>query len=230
MIVLGSILVIMGFLGCCGAMKQVKVFLIIVSGRWYDLVLVHEDVFHLVRCHNWYNYRHWNWNNHLLRGVSIEVRRTNSTEITRNSARYVRGATRFATGTEPNETLGHFVSLGFHYVQCQCDLSEENALLALRVAFHCSFNAVASRANMISITPRYGIGQIHGGTVRWPWKQTLPIHWLAVQSARPWQRTGMICLWVTYRVLLLVQSQAIRHTQSWVPFQALIREVTSLFT
>ena len=31
MIVLGSVLAIIGFLGCCGAVKQVKIFLIIVS-------------------------------------------------------------------------------------------------------------------------------------------------------------------------------------------------------
>ena len=30
-IVLGSVLTIMGFMGCCGAMKQVKIFLVIVS-------------------------------------------------------------------------------------------------------------------------------------------------------------------------------------------------------
>lgn len=30
-IILGSVLLIVGFLGCCGAMKQVKLFLVFVS-------------------------------------------------------------------------------------------------------------------------------------------------------------------------------------------------------
>jgi len=64
-IVLGSILLIIGFLGCCGAMKQVKLFLTCVSEivvRVFLLLIYHDLVCDYCRTDNYI----WNSDNSLF--------------------------------------------------------------------------------------------------------------------------------------------------------------------
>lgn len=39
-IVIGGVILLLGFLGCCGAMKQVKVFLAIVNFKPFDYLKI----------------------------------------------------------------------------------------------------------------------------------------------------------------------------------------------
>ena len=69
-LVIGSVLVVIGFLGCCGAMKQVKIFLGLVS---FDL-LVHRTSSILTvcdHCHHYHSCRNRYYD--LFRCISIEI-------------------------------------------------------------------------------------------------------------------------------------------------------------
>lgn len=229
MIVLGCVLAVIGFLGCCGAMKQVKVFLIIVSDMSGNWAVANGDVFHLVRCHNYHNYPHWSRNSDLFRGVSLEIRKRNYTKTTSDSARQLRRTTWSEAGIESNETSSPFPRLGFPHVQCQYNLSRPKKSILLNVSFHCSFNVVAWGTDPISTLPKYGIEEIHGGIVRWAWMRTSPIHWLAVRLGTFFQRTGMICLWTSCKALLPVRRQAILLTRSYAHFSVSAMGRTFLF-
>ena len=78
-IVLGGILVIIGFLGCCGAMKQVKLFLILVSlKKVFDKLLKTYSVIS-VRNHYRIDHNFRSGDNDLFYCLSIQIWRTDQT-------------------------------------------------------------------------------------------------------------------------------------------------------